>query len=75
MLEDNTQKNMPTTGPLIREKAKCMYDHLVGAGGAVNTNGEGPSNTLSDAGTSATVSFELTKDDLTTSISGPVSTM
>ena len=36
-LEDNSQKNVPLIGPLIREKAKLiLYDHLVGTGGAAN---------------------------------------
>ena len=33
-VEDNAQKNVPLSGPLVHEKAKRIYDHLVGAGGA-----------------------------------------
>ena len=42
-IEDNTQKGMPLSGPLIREKAKLLHDHLFDADGAstsvVGTNG------------------------------------
>ena len=37
-VEDNVQKNVPLSRLLICEKAKHMYDHLVGVGGAASTS-------------------------------------
>ena len=43
-VEDNAQKNVPLSGPLIRGKAKRMYDHLTGTCGAAYTGDEGTSD-------------------------------
>ena len=45
-IEDNTQKGMPLGGPLMREKAKLLHDHLSGMGGA-STSAAGTSGTSS----------------------------
>uniref|UniRef100_UPI00358E955F tigger transposable element-derived protein 1-like n=1 Tax=Myxine glutinosa TaxID=7769 RepID=UPI00358E955F len=54
-IEDNMQKNMPLSGPLIREKAKQIYDHLSGAGGAST------SDEPSDDGTISATSFTASR--------------
>ena len=51
-LEDSAQNNVPWSGPLIREKVKRMYNHLVGVRGAAN---------MSDAGISGCIPFQASK--------------
>ena len=52
-VEDNAQKNVPLSGPLIREMAKRMYDNLTGMGGAASMSDVGTSYAgMSDVGTS-----------------------
>ena len=48
-IEDNAQKNMPLSGPLIRTKAMHMYTHLTGVGGA-STRYEWPQSIASEKG-------------------------
>jgi len=52
-IEDNVQKNMPLSGPLICTKVMRMYTHLVGVGG-VSTSDSG----TSDVGTSGPSLFQ-----------------
>uniref|UniRef100_UPI00358F9A1E putative CENPB DNA-binding domain-containing protein 1 n=1 Tax=Myxine glutinosa TaxID=7769 RepID=UPI00358F9A1E len=54
-IEDNVQKSMPLSGPLVREKAKRIYDHLSGVGGAST------SDVPSDDGTSSATSFTASR--------------
>uniref|UniRef100_UPI00359001A7 putative CENPB DNA-binding domain-containing protein 1 n=1 Tax=Myxine glutinosa TaxID=7769 RepID=UPI00359001A7 len=54
-IEDNVQKSMPLSGPLICEKAKQIYDHLSGAGAA------SMSDAPIDDGTSSATSFPASR--------------
>uniref|UniRef100_UPI00358EF441 tigger transposable element-derived protein 1-like n=1 Tax=Myxine glutinosa TaxID=7769 RepID=UPI00358EF441 len=54
-IDDGVEKSMPLSGPLIREKAKQIYDHLSGTGGAST------SDALSDDGTSRATSFTASR--------------
>uniref|UniRef100_UPI00358E9BDB putative CENPB DNA-binding domain-containing protein 1 n=1 Tax=Myxine glutinosa TaxID=7769 RepID=UPI00358E9BDB len=56
-IENNVQKSMLKSGPLIREKAKQIYDHLSGAG----VGGASMSDALSDDGTSSVTSFTASR--------------
>ena len=56
-VEDNAQRNMPLSGPLIHEKAKHVCDHLAGVGGAANMSDAG----MSEAGMSGRSPFQAIK--------------
>uniref|UniRef100_UPI00358FD912 putative CENPB DNA-binding domain-containing protein 1 n=1 Tax=Myxine glutinosa TaxID=7769 RepID=UPI00358FD912 len=54
-IEDTMQKSKPLSGPLIHEKAKRIYDHRSGMGGASKRNA------LSDDGTSSATLFTASR--------------
>uniref|UniRef100_UPI00358E202C putative CENPB DNA-binding domain-containing protein 1 n=1 Tax=Myxine glutinosa TaxID=7769 RepID=UPI00358E202C len=54
-IEDNTSESMALSGPLIRAKAKCIYNHLSGTG--CTSTSDAPS----DYGTSSTSSFTASR--------------
>uniref|UniRef100_UPI0035902E27 putative CENPB DNA-binding domain-containing protein 1 n=1 Tax=Myxine glutinosa TaxID=7769 RepID=UPI0035902E27 len=56
--EDNTQKSMPLSGPIIHEKAKQIYDNLSGTGAGGACTSDAPS----DDGTSSTTSFTASRE-------------
>ena len=51
-MEDNAQKNMPLSGPLIRAKVMRIYVHLADMGGAI----------MSDVGTSDPSPFQASRE-------------
>ena len=55
-IEDNAQKTMPLSGPLIHAKTMRMYMHLAGVGGT-STNDAG----MSGSGTSGPSQFQVSR--------------
>uniref|UniRef100_UPI00358FB966 tigger transposable element-derived protein 1-like n=1 Tax=Myxine glutinosa TaxID=7769 RepID=UPI00358FB966 len=55
-IKDNTQKNMPLSGPLIRAKVKHIYDHLSGAGTGDASKSDAPRYDATSSAISLTAS-------------------